>query len=68
MKVDMSPEAIAGRLRLTGSITALCVSLGGERLRARMERKVLGESMDGMDGMDSMDKMDGRWGGPRGTG
>ena len=39
MKVDMSPEAITRRLKLTSELRDLCIALGGERLKKRLAKE-----------------------------
>ena len=38
MKVDMSPHAITMRIKKTSQLRRLCISLGGERLKKKLEK------------------------------
>lgn len=37
MKTDMSPEAVTARLKKTSELRQLCISLGGNRLRKKLQ-------------------------------
>ncbi|GEM_PF-5174156 len=40
MKVDMRPEAVTKRLQLVSELYDLCIALGADRLRKRMQRDI----------------------------
>jgi len=37
MKIDMSAHAVTMRLKKTSELRSLCIALGGERLRSKMQ-------------------------------
>jgi hypothetical protein len=39
MKVDLSPQAITDRLKQSSELRDLCIALGGERLRVRLNAR-----------------------------
>ncbi len=40
MKVDMRPEAVTKRLQRVSELFDLCIALGADRLRKRMQRDI----------------------------
>ncbi len=43
MKVDMSPQAITMRLKKASELRRLCIALGGERLKERLQKDSIRE-------------------------
>jgi hypothetical protein len=39
MKIDMSPQAITNRLKQTSELRKLCIALGGNRLKRRLQKE-----------------------------
>jgi hypothetical protein len=38
MKIDMSPHSITMRLKKTSELRRLCIALGGDRLKERLQK------------------------------